>query len=128
MSKENEIREHLENGVLKTEPGTRENDIAVKALNDFNRTFSEVTLREKEVHLKEDEANNRLLDKRDDNELKARELEQREKKDWIDMIFKGATIILNTLLCAVVIHNDTTGKPLLSGPGRQVVGNLFRKH
>lgn len=128
MSKENEIREHLEKGVLDTTPGSRENDLAVRALDDFNRTYTELALREREVRLREDEANNRLLDKRDENELKAHELEQREKKDWIDVIFKGVTIVLNTLLCAVVIHNDTTGKPLLSGPGRQVVNNIFRKH
>lgn len=126
MSKELEIREHLEKGVLETTPGTKENDLAVKALNDFNRTTSDIELHEKEVHLRDDEANDRMLDKRDEKELKAKQLEEQEKKDWIDTLFKGATLLVNTLLAVVIIHNDTTGKPLLSGPGRQLVGNVIR--
>lgn len=122
-----EIREHLEKGVMNTTPGSKENEIAVKSLNDFNRTTADIDRGEKELKLKQDAADNDLIDKRDENEFRAAQEKRKTILDWVDTVLKAVALVVNSILAAVIIHNDTTGKPLLSGPGRQLVGNTFRR-
>ena len=139
MSKEQEMREHLEAGVLNTTPGTKENQLAVDALTAFNNTYCDVMLKQEEFRLKEekqkkdiqfkqDEIDNQILKDRDEQDFKAEQSRKQGIREWIDTAIKGVGLVVNTILCVVIIRKDADGKPILSGPGRQVVSNLFRKH
>lgn len=132
------ILEHLQKGVLDAKPGSQESVNAVRALDDFKKTNADLENRAVEVgleverthtelRLKQDESDDRTVATRDEAILKQEENKARSFREWVEIGLKAFGVIINAILCIIIIRKDADGKPILSGPGRQIVSNLFRK-
>lgn len=90
ITKENEISAALADAVLKAEPGTAEFERAVKANDDWIRTLNEVDKSESEIRIRQNAADDQLVAKRDDDQIKLKQMREKLVFDISGLVVQAA--------------------------------------
>ena len=120
------IREHLENTVLGTAPGSKESVDALKAYNEFMRNENERVRNELDLRLKQDIHEDELRKARDQAIIDDEHFKHEKLMDWLDKGLRVTGLITTTVLTCIAIRDDKEGKPWF-GPAKEFFSNMIRR-
>ena len=123
---DNRIKEHVENTVLGTSPGSKESVEAIKAYNEFMNNENERMRNELDLKLKQDIHEDDLRKARDEAMIEDDKFKHQRVMDWIDRGLKIAGLITTTVLTCIAIRDDKDGKPWF-GPAKDFFSNMIRR-
>lgn len=125
ITKQNEISAALAEAVLKAEPGTPEFERAVKANDDWLRTLNEVDKSESEIRIRQNAADDQLIAKRDDDEMKLKQMTEKMFVDIAGLAVQAAGMVA-MIWVSVKATNAELGEQPFFGLAKQISNQSFR--
>lgn len=126
MPEQDKILEHLQEGILKTVPGSKECNEATRVYNEYVDNLNEQRKNEVEQRLKQNIHDDELVKIRDQALVDEKRFKHQKIIDIAGITLKAITVVVTTIVGFRAIHDDENGSPWF-GWKKDFLSNLNRK-